>query len=57
MYVICVDNVGFEDQLTTESVYLVEKIGVNGYSVYDDKEIERWFGGVHFAIVNEGSNE
>ena len=53
MYLLCVDNDGFEDQLTLESAYMVEQSGENGYQVYDDKEILRWYGELHFAIIEQ----
>jgi hypothetical protein len=57
MYVICIDANGFEDQLTYESVYMVEEIGENGYKIYDDNEVPRWYGNIHFARVDPSIKE
>ena len=50
MRIICKDTEGFEDQLTPRKIYKIEKIGVNGFLVADDKGQERWFGFCHFDI-------
>lgn len=67
MYVICTDNTGFEDmlsgpemvngELTNGSAYMVENVGVNSYQIYDDKEVLRWFGDVHFTLIDEPVKE
>lgn len=57
MYVVCIDNSGFEDMLTEGSVYQVEQVGENDFKVYDDKEQPRWFGDMKFSLVIEGERK
>lgn len=53
MYVVCEESSGFEDQLTTGAMYQVLEITDNGYTVLNDKEVERDYGTYRFAIAQE----
>jgi hypothetical protein len=53
MYLMCVDDGGFEDQIENGSTYMVEESGVNGYRIYNDKEELEWYGEIHFGIIDE----
>lgn len=44
MNVICSDNAGFEDMLTTGKTYPVQAAKNGSYLVLDDKGKPRWFG-------------
>ncbi len=44
MYIRCNDNDGFEDQLTTSTLYEVMCFGTNGYLIVNDRNQERWYG-------------
>ncbi|MDB4312242.1 hypothetical protein N9937_02305 [bacterium] len=57
MFVICIDAGGFEDQLTYESVYMVEFHGENGYQVYNDNEELTWYGSSKFAVIESNPKE
>lgn len=50
MYIKCISNGGFEDQLTTSATYKVKKVGENSYQVENDVKQQRWYGQSHFKI-------
>lgn len=52
MHLICVDDGGFEDQITNGHSYYAIETGVNGYLIEADNGKEVWLGEMHFAIVN-----
>ena len=52
MIVECVDNSGFEDQLTNGTEYTVKLIG-NGAAemqIENDDQVERWYGSSKFRV-------
>ncbi len=50
MNIECIDNGGFEDQLTASSQYRVKEIGHNGYLIENDNEQARWYGESKFSM-------
>jgi len=53
MHVLCVDEAGFEDQLTEGQTYPVALIGNGGssYQVENDQGDRRWYGEAKFEVV------
>jgi len=47
----CIDNNGFEDQLTDCMEYKVKEVGSNGYLIENDNEENRWYGAMKFKYV------
>ena len=50
MYIECIRNDGFEDQLTSCSTYQVKEVGNNSYLIQNDNEESRWYGDQHFSV-------
>jgi hypothetical protein len=53
MIIECIDNDGFEDQLTKGHGYVVTMIGNGGesFQVKNDKGDLRWYGEAKFEVV------
>jgi len=47
----CIDDNGFEDQLTACAKYKVKEVGLNGYLIENDNEESRWYGAAKFQYV------
>lgn len=50
MIIECIDNGGFEDQLSDAGSYRVIQRGVNSYLIENDLGQERWYGTAKFEI-------
>lgn len=50
MIIECHSSDGFEDQLTTDTAYLVKEVGANSYLIQNDNEEQAWYGTSHFKI-------
>ena len=50
MFIECIRNEGFEDQLTASTAYKVKEFGENSYLIKNDNEEPRWYGQQHFSI-------
>lgn len=48
-YVVCKDEDGFEDQLTSSTPYAIREVGVNSYLIENDNEELRWYGDQNFS--------
>lgn len=56
MIIDCIDNIGFEDQLTNTTndfPYEVQEIGANSYMIENDNGERRWYGAYRFNIMLE----
>lgn len=51
MFIKCTTNEAFEDQLKTGRVYHVKEKKGASYLITNDKEVDRWYGGVKFEPV------
>ncbi len=54
MFIECVRNDGFEDQLTASTDYQVQELGENSYLIENDKAEARWYGRQHFTVKLDG---
>ncbi len=45
----CLDNGGFEDQLSPNRIYKVLEFGTNSVLIENDLSQERWYGEAHFG--------
>jgi hypothetical protein len=50
MFVECLDDAGFEDQLETGNEYLVKEFGENSYLIVNDNGGLQWYGQSHFTL-------
>lgn len=50
MYVNCIDDGGFEDQLSVEKTYQVLEQKNNSYLIINDNEEKAWYGTMHFTV-------
>ena len=50
MILNCIDNSGFEDQLTNSTEYRAKEVQGGSYLVLNDKGQERWYGECKFAV-------
>jgi hypothetical protein len=49
MHITCVNNGGFEDQLTVSQQYHVKEYGENSYLIENDNGGRQWYGTIHFT--------
>lgn len=49
MFIKCVDNDGFEDQLTVGTLYQVMRLGNNEFFIKNDNEAMVWYGDAKFS--------
>ncbi len=51
MLIECIQNDGFEDQISENKKYVVKAVGENSFLIENDKSEQRWYGRLHFSFT------